>query len=295
MKMMSPVCDEKEWIAYVGVVMKLEIYGIELVARKVARNDIGDESSRSSTLPEAVDEQDIECGVMLTQLSQETQTDTNAEEATFIASNETVLNVEPVCGSVGVGDVVADTGFNLGVDPQLIATGFALDVDPSFIKLEFMLEYETTFGDERAEDSVDDRPVPELSNTDKALLRQALVEHDANMPDCRDLSQAHQVVADGLRFTDNVPLINHDNVIIRKGIIFKTMEAMKIWLVKYAVFHHHLFMFKHSDENKCYIVTCHRGCPWTVHARKGKDGTWRITSVVQPHTCLTNVDDRRHT
>jgi hypothetical protein len=156
MKMMSPVCDEKEWIAYVGVMMKSEICGIELVARKVAQNDIDDESSRSSTLPEAVDEQDIECGIMLTQLLQETQTDTNAEEASFIASNETVLNVELVCRSVDVGDAAADTGFNLGVDPQLIATRFALDVDPSFIKPEFMLEYETTFGDERAEDSADD-------------------------------------------------------------------------------------------------------------------------------------------
>jgi hypothetical protein len=49
--------------------MKLEIRGIELVARMISRNDIGDESSRSPTLPEAVDEQHIECGVMLTQLS----------------------------------------------------------------------------------------------------------------------------------------------------------------------------------------------------------------------------------
>jgi hypothetical protein len=69
MKLMSPVCDEKEWTTYVGVVMKLEIRGIELVARMISRNDIGDESSRSPTLPEAVDEQHIECGVMLTQLS----------------------------------------------------------------------------------------------------------------------------------------------------------------------------------------------------------------------------------
>jgi hypothetical protein len=57
------------------------------------------------------------------------------------------------------------------------------------------------------------------------------------MPDCQDLSQAHQIVADGLWFDDSVPPINHDNVIIRKDIIFKTMEMMKIWLVKYAVFH----------------------------------------------------------
>jgi hypothetical protein len=41
MKTMSPVCDEKELTAYVGVVMKLEIHGIELVARKIARNDVG--------------------------------------------------------------------------------------------------------------------------------------------------------------------------------------------------------------------------------------------------------------
>jgi hypothetical protein len=54
------------------------------------------------------------------------------------------------------------------------------------------------------------------------------------------------------------------------------------------------FIVKHSDENKCYIVICRRGCPWTIHARIGKDGCWRITSVVKPHTCSSNVDDRKH-
>jgi hypothetical protein len=70
---------------------------------------------------------------------------------------------------------------------------------------------------------------------------------------------------------------------------------MKIWLAEYVVFHHCPFMVKHSDENKRYVVTCRRGCPWTIHARKGKDDSWMIISVVQPHTCLMNVDDRRHT
>jgi hypothetical protein len=51
-----------------------------------------------------------------------------------------VLNEEPVCGSVGVGDAAVDMGLILGVDPQPIATGFALDVDLSFIKPEFMPE-----------------------------------------------------------------------------------------------------------------------------------------------------------
>jgi hypothetical protein len=45
-----------------------------------------------------------------------------------------VLNVKPVCRSVGIGDVAADTGFISGVDPQSIATGFVQDVEPSFVK-----------------------------------------------------------------------------------------------------------------------------------------------------------------
>jgi hypothetical protein len=43
------------------------------------------------------------------------------------------------------------------------------------------------------------------------------------------------VVPDGLQFDDSVPLMNHDNVIVRKGIIFKTMEAMKMWLAEYTM------------------------------------------------------------
>jgi hypothetical protein len=83
---------------------------------------------------------------VLTQLSQETQADTDAEEPPFVASNETVepKTVKLVCGSVGVGDGVADTVFSSGVDPQPIAIGFALDVDPSFIEPEFMPQVKGT-------------------------------------------------------------------------------------------------------------------------------------------------------
>jgi hypothetical protein len=56
MKTMSLVYDEKEWTTYIGVVMKSEIHVIELVAIMISQNDVGDESSRSPTLPEAVDE-----------------------------------------------------------------------------------------------------------------------------------------------------------------------------------------------------------------------------------------------
>jgi hypothetical protein len=95
MKTMSPVCDEKEWATYVGVVMKSEIHVIELVARMISRNDVGEESSRSPTLSEAVDEQHVECDVVFTQSSQETHVVTDIEETPLVGSNETVLNVEP--------------------------------------------------------------------------------------------------------------------------------------------------------------------------------------------------------
>jgi hypothetical protein len=88
-----------------------------------------------------------------------------------------------------------------------------------------------------------------------------LAEQAPEIPDYQNLSQAHRAIADGLRFDDSVPLINHDNAIIRNGIIFKTMEAMKIWLAEYAVLYHRPFMVKHSDENRHYVLTCRRGCP----------------------------------
>jgi hypothetical protein len=50
-KMMSLVCDKNECTPYVGVVMESKIHGIELVVRMVTQNDVADERSRSSTLP----------------------------------------------------------------------------------------------------------------------------------------------------------------------------------------------------------------------------------------------------
>jgi hypothetical protein len=117
MKTMSPAYNEKEGTVYARVMMKSKIYGIVLFARMVARNDIGDKSSLSPTLPKEVDEQHVECGIVLTQPSQEAQDDTNVDEPPFIASNEKVLNVEHVSRSVSVGDAVADAEIISDVDP----------------------------------------------------------------------------------------------------------------------------------------------------------------------------------
>jgi hypothetical protein len=122
---------------YVRVMMKSEIHRIELVARMVGRNDLGDKSYLSPTLLEAVDEQDVECDVVLTQLSQETQDDTNADELLLLVVMK-VLNVELISKSVGVGDVVADAKMILGVDPRPIGIGFAVNVDVPSVEPEFI-------------------------------------------------------------------------------------------------------------------------------------------------------------
>jgi hypothetical protein len=131
-----------------------------------------------------VDDEHVECDIVLTQTSQVTQDDTDADEPPFAASNETLLNVEPVSGSVGVGDAIANAGFISGVDPQPTTIGLTQDVDPSSIESEFMPKYEAAFEDECSKDSADDRPVPELSKRDKVLLQRALVEHAPEMLDC---------------------------------------------------------------------------------------------------------------
>jgi hypothetical protein len=51
-----------------------------------------------------------------------------------------------------------------------------------------------------------------------------------------------------------VCLINCDNVIIWKGIVFNIIETIKIWLTEYAVFYHCPFIVKHTDEKKHYTV-----------------------------------------
>jgi hypothetical protein len=62
----------------------------------------------------------------------------------------------------------------------------------------------------------------------KSIRSLDALSHVSEVSCCRDLSRAHKAIANGLQFDDNVPLINYDNIIIWKSIIFKIMEPMKI-------------------------------------------------------------------
>ena len=64
--------------------------------------------------------------------------------------------------------------------------------------------------------------------------------------------------------------------IIRKNMLFPTLEDMKIWLQEYSVRHHRPFIVTHSDVNKRYTVRCERGCGWKVWGRKTRVKQWKI-------------------
>lgn len=90
---------------------------------------------------------------------------------------------------------------------------------------------------DRAVDSDDDRPVGELSQWEKDLLKKVITSHDPLVPYCRDLRQAYWAVADGEHEDYSVPAVESSDI-IQRGLIFETMDALKLWLAEYAVVHH---------------------------------------------------------
>jgi hypothetical protein len=86
-----------------------------------------------------------------------------------------------------------------------------------------------TFVDELAKDSDDDRPVRRLNYREIEILRRVLPDRDPLVPDFEDLSHGHRAVADGGPSDTNVPDVSGCSI-IRKGILFATMDQLKSWL-----------------------------------------------------------------
>jgi len=90
-------------------------------------------------------------------------------------------------------------------------------------------------------------------------------------------------------------LYDDEKEILRKGMIFNIMSEMKLFLQDYVVYHHRPYNVTHSDQDLRYHVICKNGCMWRLNAQKRQsDGKWRISKVVEPHTCLTNGGKENH-
>ena len=82
--------------------------------------------------------------------------------------------------------------------------------------------------------------------------------------------------------------------ILHKGLRFSSLRELKDFLQDYSVRHHRPYRVYHSDISKRYTVICDRGCAWRVWARATKDNDWRISRVIEPHTCGTSAPSGIH-
>ena len=133
-----------------------------------------------------------------------------------------------------------------------------------------------------------------LTETELQQLRSVNMQF-RGVPSYRDVSMVEQAVCDtGLNLCKQT-LRNHTDWILQKGMIFNTMTELKLFLENYAVHHHRPYTVSHSDISLRYHVKClSLGCPWRLNARKRTDDKWRISKVVQPHTCFTNKGQEKH-
>jgi hypothetical protein len=80
-------------------------------------------------------------------------------------------------------------------------------------------------------------------------------------------------------------LPDSEEVEIKKGMVFDTLEHLKYFLMDYVVRFHRPYYVSHSDKNKRYTVHCKNGCGWQLWAQRQRNDKWKICNVRQPHTC----------
>uniref|UniRef100_K3XRE7 SWIM-type domain-containing protein n=1 Tax=Setaria italica TaxID=4555 RepID=K3XRE7_SETIT len=99
----------------------------------------------------------------------------------------------------------------------------------------------------------------------------------------RSLSMIHKAICESTMVnSEGIPY--SENLVIKKGMKFNSFEKLKFLLADYAVRLHRLFSVIHSDKNLRYDVMCKQGCT----------GQWRISKIVQPHTCRSSQPKRVH-
>jgi hypothetical protein len=79
--------------------------------------------------------------------------------------------------------------------------------------------------------------------------------------------------------------------VIKKGQMFETLDAIKLFFQDYAVRHNRPFYVAKSNKNVWYIIKCQiLSCSWGVWIRcmKNEIHQWKVCTVKQPYTCGTS-------
>uniref|UniRef100_K3YXR9 SWIM-type domain-containing protein n=1 Tax=Setaria italica TaxID=4555 RepID=K3YXR9_SETIT len=109
-----------------------------------------------------------------------------------------------------------------------------------------------------------------------------------------DISMVHKAICESNMVNAEGTSVGQSPV-IKKGMKFNSLKELKFFLADYAVRLHRPFSVVHSDKNLRYNVMCKQGCHWRVWSRLiSSTGQWRISNVVQPHTCRSSQPKREH-
>jgi hypothetical protein len=92
-----------------------------------------------------------------------------------------------------------------------------------------------------------------------------------SVPNFIDISMVDQAICDtSLKLlTDEIP--DSEEVDIKNGMVFDTLEHLKYFLMNYVVRFHRLYYVIHYDKNKRYMVLCKNGCQWGLWARRQRN------------------------
>jgi hypothetical protein len=131
---------------------------------------------------------------------------------------------------------------------------------------------------------VDDSLTMELNDAERKMLM-AVHVRVPSVPNCMDISMVDEAVCDtGLSMLEDEVLESED-MEIKTGMVFDTLEHVKYFLQDYAVRVHRPYHVTHYDKAKRYMILCKSRCGWGVWVRKMSNEKWRIQNVKQPHTC----------
>jgi hypothetical protein len=106
-------------------------------------------------------------------------------------------------------------------------------------------------------------------------------------PNHKDISHIGSVVSDSA-VVDDEGNTRVRNVVIKKGQLFESLDAVKFFIQDYAVRHHQPFYVTKSNKDVQYIIRCQiLSYRWGVWLRRTKNETheWRVSRVKKPHTC----------
>uniref|UniRef100_K3ZZ77 SWIM-type domain-containing protein n=1 Tax=Setaria italica TaxID=4555 RepID=K3ZZ77_SETIT len=103
---------------------------------------------------------------------------------------------------------------------------------------------------------------------------------DCELEEDGDISMVHKAICESSMVNAEGTSIG-ESPVIKKGMKFNSLEELKFFLADYAVRLHRPFSVVHSDKNLRYNVMCNTG-------------QWRISNVVQPHTCWSSQPKREH-